>query len=113
MKTLNLNQKSETSENEVTFLVRNHVEDKTKKICLPITKNRANNLKKAKKVFLSIVNYFVNFSCFGKEISESLVLYQKVGLDKNGRDKFEKIAGCIVRNGNREIIEFTPETVNS
>ena len=111
MKTFNENQKSETS--EVMFVVRNHVEEDELKVCLPLSSKRAGCVKKAKKVFLSIVNYFVNFSCFGKEISESLVLYQKVGLDKNGRDKFEKIAGCVMENGNREIVEFTPETVNS
>ena len=92
---------------EVTFIVRNHTKKDEHKICLPITKNRANNLKKAKKVFLCVSSYFE------KEISETLILYQKVGIDENGRDKFEKIAGCIVRNGNRELIEFTPEAIIS
>ena len=102
MKTLNLNQKSET-----IFLVRNHVEEDELKVCFPLSSKRAGCVKKAKKVFLCVAGYFE------KEISETLILYQKVGLDENGRDKFEKIAYCVVHKGNREVIEFTPKTVNS
>ena len=102
MKTLNLNQKSETM-----FLVRNHVEEDELKVCFPLSSKRAGCVEKARSEFLRVVSYFE------KEISETLILYQKVGLDENGRDKFEKIAFCVVHKGNRKVIEFTPETVNS
>ena len=103
MKTLN--QKSEKS--ETMFLIRNHVSEDELSVCLPINEKRANCIEKARSEFLKITRYFE------KEISETLVLYQKVGVNENGEGKFEKIAGCIVRKGNREVIEFTPEAITS
>jgi len=83
---------------EVKFIVRNHVKKDENKVCLPITKNRANNLERAKEVFGCIVGYF------GKKIAKSLVLYQKVGQDKNGKSKYIKVARCYIKNGKREIV---------
>lgn len=100
------NQSPEKSE-EATFIVRNHVEQEDLKVCLPISKKRAGDVEKAKKVFLCIAGYFE------KRISETLYLYQKTGIDENGKDKYEKIARCLVIEGHREVIDFTPEAIFS